>query len=181
MKIIITNPKRAAIFWGAALTVVIIGIISGVFIWEKNKNKISEENLENQPQIYETLTQIKDEKNPDLKEDAKSSMKAGDVLVIFPEGHLWSETEKISHLILKLKLKQEDADKLIMPETKKVKKTKEELEAMGNDGGEEYNEEIIRARKYRLKIEKLDFDPNAVWKAQPFPDKIFGEEMIEEK
>ena len=169
-KIIIADPKRAAIFAGIILTVVIAGIIGGVFFLEKNKTA-EENNPENQPQIYEALTQMKDEKNSDPVEDAKSSMKSGDVLAIFPEGHLWSETERISHLILKLKLKQEDADKLVQPSFAKA------------TAGEASEQEIVRARKYRLKIEKLDFDMKKIWTGggQPFQDKVFGEDMVEEK
>ena len=175
MKIVIADKKRFIFF----LTIIIItAIIGGVLAWEKYK--AVKEDPENQPQFYEALVQMTDEKRSDLEEDKISSLKAGDVLVIFPEGHLWSETEKVSYLILKLKLKQEDADKLTMAETKPSSSA--DGENKNNENGET-QEGIIRARKYRLKIEKLDFDLKKLWTGggQPFQDKVFGEEMVEEK
>ena len=68
---------------------------------------------------YEALVAVTDQKNSDPVEDAKSSLKAGDVLVILPEGHSWSDTEKISYLILKINLTEDQAQKLLQPEQRK--------------------------------------------------------------
>lgn len=192
MKIIIANPKRAAIFWGTVLIITIAGIIAGAFFWEKNKT--AKEDPENPLQVYEALTQMRDESASsadDSIEDAKNSFKTGDVLAIFPEGHPWSETERISYLILKLKLKQEDADKLVLPETKPASKKEKPADASGEASSDAEaladkmasEAEIIRARKYRLKIEKLDFDLKKIQTGggQPFWDRVFGEEMVDEK
>jgi hypothetical protein len=141
---------------------------------------------ENKVQVYEALVSVIDEKSSDPVEDAKSSMKRGDVLVIFPEGHSWSETEKTSYLILKIRLKKSEADELVQPEIKSVSKRVAEGGA-GKSGGlfsaknkTVMQKEIIRPRKYRLKIEELNFDLQKMQTGggQPFPDKIFDDSLI---
>jgi hypothetical protein len=183
MNFIITNPKKFYIFWGTVAIIIIAVIVGGIFAWKKYK--AGKENPENHPQIYEALVQVVDEKNSDPEEDKKSSMKKGDVLVIFPEGHTWSETERISYLILKINLKKEDADKLMQPVTKKIKTEKPALPADGDENGKptDTDEEIVSPRKYRLKIEKLDFDLEKIWagEGQPYPDKIFDKSLIQKK
>ena len=96
------------------------------------------------------------------------------MIVIFPAGHQWSQTERISYLILNLRITDQEAQELTQPQTK----------ASGSPTAEEPGgpqEETVRARAYRLKIETLHFDPNTLWKAQPFPDRIFDDTLIEKK
>jgi hypothetical protein len=69
---------------------------------------------------YELLVAVTDQKASDPAEDLRSALKTGDVMVILPEGHRWSETEKTSYLILKMKLNEEQVLKLTQPETRKV-------------------------------------------------------------
>lgn len=116
--------------------------------------------------IYEALTEIRGEE-------------AGDVIAILPKGHQWSDTEKNSYLILKLKLRPLEAAKLTQPETKEVER--EERGEEGEMGGRGETEKMGRARAYRLKIETLRFNPDELWKGQPYEDKIFDKKLIGKK
>jgi hypothetical protein len=139
---------------------------------------------EKQGKVYEALVMPKDQTNPDPKEDARSSLKAGDVIGIFPEGHVWSDTERQSYLLLKLTLSDSEVQELTQPQTKPSgSPTSEESGGPPSDAkalaGKQ--EETVRARAYRLKIETLQFDPNTIWKAQPFQGKVFEDKLIEKK
>jgi hypothetical protein len=175
----IENRKRTIAFAAAAILIV-GGIVWGIVALVKNKG--GEGDRGNQSQVYEALVAVTDQKSGDPAEDARANLKAGDVISIRPEGREWSETERISYLIIKLKLKKEDADKLTQAQTKEVK---EEKGVKGEEKGKEMGprQETVRARAYRLKIEKLDFDLQKFWEnqRQPYPDKIFDKGLIEKK
>lgn len=130
---------------------------------------------------YEALVAVTDQKASDPAEDLRSSLKAGDVMVVLPEGHQWSDTEKNSYLLIKMKLTEEQAQNLLAPEQKTVK---EEVPS-GPDGKKETRErqDTIRARAYRLKIESLGFDVQKFWEnpVQPYADKIFDWKLAEKK
>jgi 1-acyl-sn-glycerol-3-phosphate acyltransferase len=139
---------------------------------------------EKQKKVYEALVVPKDQTDPDPQEDTRSSLKAGDVMVIFPEGHAWSDTEKQSYLLLKLTLTDDEAQELTQPQTKPSgSPTSDQTAGPPSDAkalaGKQ--EETVRARAYRLKIETLQFDINTIWKAQPFSDKVFDDKLIEKK
>jgi ketol-acid reductoisomerase len=120
-------------------------------------------------------------------EDLRSSLKAGDVLVVLPEGHQWSDTEKTSYLLIKMKLTEEEAQKLMQAETKEVKSS------VGEDKKAELSDrqssalekrlETVRERAYRLKIETLGFDVQKFWEnnQQPFQDKVYDWKLAEKK
>jgi len=142
------------------------------------------------PRVYEALIMIKDQTSKDPAEDARSNLKAGDVIVIFPEGHSWSSTERISYLLLKLKLKPSDAAKLTEPETREIKEIDRNLLKLKETNGDKSKQkdmgprkETVRARAYRIKIEKLNFDIQKFWgdHTQPYLEKVFDKGMVEKK
>ncbi len=166
------NSKKSKIIILILVIMLLAAAIGGGVWWAKKKSAATrEKNLG----VYEAMVQVRDQKSDNPAEDARASLKAGDVIVIFPEGHPWSETERISSLILKLKITPEEAAELTAPQTKEVKN--------GNTGGrgETGERETIRARAYRLKIEKLKFDPEKISEGQPFQDKVFDENLIQKK
>lgn len=133
--------------------------------------------------IYEALVQPFNQNPYGDKIVDPSALETGDVIVIFPEGHVWSDSEKTSYLILKLKLSEKEANRLIEPVTKEVKRPKAEKaeDKTAEDMGT--MTETVRARKYRLQIETLGFDVNNFWQnpVQPYPNQIFGDELIQKK
>jgi hypothetical protein len=176
MPIVIENKKRLVIFISIA-ALVIAAIVWGIIKWTGGGGG-GPDDAQNQEGVYEALIMTVDEAPND--KNSPSALRPGDVMVIFPEGHSWSETERVSYLLLKLKLKKSDADKLVQAKTKKVQVR--DAEPTGENGqpmGPE--EETVLARQYRLKIEKLDFKASEIWKGQPYPDKIFDDGMIEKK
>lgn len=140
--------------------------------------------------IYEALIQVRSQNNSDPVEDAKNSLKAGDVLLVLPEGHNWSETERVSFLILKMNLTEDEARTLVSPQERKAvipkPKTDEEKkqaeERKKAEGGRPQTE-TVRARRYRIKLEELDknFDPNVLLERQPYLDKIYDWKIVEKK
>ncbi|MCX6765656.1 MAG: hypothetical protein NT136_01700 [Candidatus Moranbacteria bacterium] len=135
----------------------------------KNQEVINKTELDkDKAEIYEALVEVK-------------GGEAGDVIAVLPAGHEWSETEETSYLILKIKLTLEDAAKLTKPETKPS--SAEASAGKGNKNEREMRPptETIRARAYRLKIETLNFNPDEIWKGQPYADKIFDKDLIQKK
>jgi hypothetical protein len=97
------------------------------------------------------------------------------------------ETEKLSE--------KEAKERGILPEKYKVvseKQKQEEDEKRPAEGQEremlfskqeleQMLEVPVRARRYRIKIEELEFDLAKVREAQPFADQEFGWEIVERK
>jgi len=141
-------------------------------------------------QVYDALVQLKDEKNKDPEEDAKNSAKAGDVILVRETGKEWSNTEKISYLILKIELNEEQANKIVQAKSKKLSKkeaikegiiSKEAIKEMDREELKMVLKKDVLFREYRIKIEELEFDPMKVRNAQPFPDEVFDWGIVERK
>lgn len=162
------------------LVIIIIAAIFAAVIFAITAKVKEDKKPENQPQIYEALVNIVDEKASDPVEDARSSLKKGDVIAIFPEGHEWSDTEKNSYLIVKLKIKEKEMKELTVAKTRKVEGKKSEV-GQENSQMDKTEEETILARQYRLNLP--EFDTKKFWSdhQQPFADQLFGQEIIEEK
>jgi len=178
LKSLFTNKKKAAIALGA-LAVLAVGAYFG---WQYFKPK--------EYKIYEALIAVRSQFNSDPVEDAKNSLKAGDVLLTLPEGHNWSQTERVSYLILKMKLTEDQAQTLVAPEERKAVEPKPVTEEEKKQAaerkkaeGDRDRMETIRARRYRVKLEELDknFDPNILLEKQPYLDKIYDWKIVEKK
>ena len=65
--------------------------------------------------LYELLIKLGDNYHPDPEEDARGCYKHGAVVVIRPSGHLWSETERNSFLIVQVYLTEEERTALTRP------------------------------------------------------------------
>jgi hypothetical protein len=156
------------------ITIVVVAvIIGGIFGWKKYKNYKA--GKEQSMSVWEALVMPADQKASDPVEDARASLKAGDVIAIFPEGHPWSDTEKTSYLIVKIKTTQENAQKLLQPVTKEIKNNAKNPDR--KDMGPEM--EAVRARKYKLDVKIPPV--NDIMKGQPYADKVFDEGIIREK
>lgn len=139
---------------------------------------------------YEVAVMVRSQNNPDPIEDARSSLKSGDVLAVKEVGHQWSDLEKISYLIIKMDLNRSQAVKIKAPEYRKTKYANLSSENMAGlnarlkEGGlKEVPREIIRARIYRINMEKYfkDFEPLILLRKQPFQDKIYDWSIAEKK
>ncbi len=171
MPIKIVDKKRFMILIAIASAMIGILIFFGVKLFSSESG-----NGKQEERIYEALIQPFDQESDSSNNENDTSLKKGDVIVIFPEGHPWSESEKTSYLILKLKLIEDDANKLVEAET-------EEIQGKESEEGRAMERRTIRARKYRIKIESLNFDLQKFWEnpVQPYPDKVFDSGIIEEK
>lgn len=151
---------------GEAIFLLLIVALGGFFSWKKyqtEKNPVS---------VYEVAVVIRDQISVNPDEDRASSLKRGDAIAVRPENHQWSETEKISYLILKIRMKQKLAEDLLMPEEKMTDKR--------NEQGEKIKETIV-ARAYKIDLEKIGFSGDQVISGQPFSDKIFSEDIVMKK
>jgi hypothetical protein len=158
MPIRIVNKKRFAImlvFFFALIATVAFSIFK--FFLEDKKNKVEE----NPAVVWEAMIQTKGQDKYENEEDRKTYFENGDVMVIFPAGHPWSSGEK-GETIIKLKIKKEEADKLMESVT----------EEKGEDGEKKPERETVRLRKYRIDLDEIDLEK---------PDKIYDEGVIEEK
>lgn len=181
------NPKKVVIFLLILALIVVAGWLVKKYVF-KNKPK----------EVYDVAVMVREQKSSDPKEDARSSLKIGDVLLAKKSGHQWSRTEKISYLILKMDLTPEQFQKLTEPVTKKLTKDEKAKEMEQFKQGREnipeeeikrFKEELAQRRetvvmrKYRIKMEKYfpDFKPNDLIKGQPFDGEVFDWKIVEKK
>lgn len=156
----IENKKRFLLFILAIAAI----LIAAVFGWKKYQ--AGKNNPENQPQVFEAMIQTKGQGEYKTDEDKKTFFENGDVLVIFPEGHVWSNGEK-GETIIKLKVTKEEADRLMESEMRKSSEV-----GLRKDGEGEPQEETVRLRKYKVDLDDIDIDE---------PEKVYGSGVIEEK
>ena len=118
--------------------------------------------------VYEALVNTIEQKTADPVEDARNSLKIGDVIAVFPAGHAWSDTEKNSYLIVKMGITAEEAAKLTQPKTKEAENLKGQSE-------------IVLIRQYKLDLPKFDIEKFWSTHKQPFAKKLFFNDIIKEK
>lgn len=150
----------------AIIIAIIFVIVSGIFLYKKYHTP-----KEDTRSVYEALVQVVDQKSGNPDEDKSSSLKKGDVIAVFPAEHPWTDTEKTSYLIVKIKLDENDVKKLTEPVMDEPKKDKD---------GNEMPPETTRARKYTLDIDVPTVN-EIMTKGQPYKDKVFDKGIIEEK
>ncbi len=182
IKTIVSDKRIPLKLLVAVLAVLVIG--GGVFFAIKhfnysknravnNSDKVIKDENNQEKKVYEILVAVRNQYNPDPEEDKKTSMKKGYVLGVYDDGHKWSETEKKSYLILKIKLTKTEKEKLIQPITEETSR---------KEDSSEKDEKIIALRKYKIDLNKIGFsNPKVLIKEQPFlPDKIFDWSIVEE-
>ena len=177
--------KKAAVF-GIILVILAVGVyFAATKIFKPAPKK-----------VYEVAVVVRSQNNPDPEEDRRTSLKAGDVLVVQDEGHNWSRTERISYLILKMNLTEDQKIKLTAPQEKEIKfrdlpeeekKRIEEEKKRAKEEGREYREEphreTLRARAYRINLKKYfpEFKPTDLLSGQPYLDKVYDWGIVEKK
>ena len=169
-------------YWRLILFVlVIVGLIYAIG-WSVNKFILKGKWGSGETKTYQILVAVYDEKNSNPIEDKKSSMKKGYVIGVYGESHEWSDTEKFSYLILKIKLNEKEAQKIVEPVEKEIDKktlSEEQKKMMKEEKNPEVQKEVVAARKYKIDLEKIGFsDPNSLLKGQPFEGRVFGWEVV---
>lgn len=151
-------------------------VLGGILIFQKGGIDLSAKKEQGDQasgrQTYEAMVVIRDQINPDPEEDRKNSLKRGDVIIVRPEGHEWSGTEYKSYLLVKMELTEKDLEKLLVPLEGEIGKDEKTGEA---------KKETVIARRYKIDLDKIGFAGSQVISGQPLKDKVFGEEIIEEK
>jgi hypothetical protein len=171
--------SKKLIVWKKIIIVFLVLLIVIGAYW------VSKKIFKNEPkQIYQAAIMVRDQENSDPAEDRRTSLKSGDVLMVADENHKWSNTEKISYLILKMNLTESQKNKLTQPEEREKEKnelTEEEKKIMEENENFETSKELIRIRQYRIKIEDFDFEPLDLLKGQPFLEEIYDWKIVEKK
>lgn len=138
---------------------------------------------------YEVAIAVRDQFSSDPAEDAKSSLKTGDVLVIQDDGHDWSKTEEISYLIIKMNLTEGQKQKLTAPDEREIEfdeLSAEEQQRINDEkkrakeAGEEYREEprkeTLRVRAYGIDMKNFTdkgFKSLDLLSSQPFRNEVY--------
>lgn len=176
----IDYKKLSLLIGGAVLTG---GLIWGGVYLFRSMNKA-------EYKIYDAAVQLRDGKNADPEEDAKNSAKRGDVILVREAGREWSDTEKISYLIIKIKLNQEQAQKITQAKTKKLSKKEainkgvvndEILENIGKEELEQMLTENVLFREYRINFDKLGLDLEKIQNEGIIPEEEFNWKVVEKK
>jgi len=156
------SRKRLVI--SGSLLIILAALIFGIKYYRYNQ--------QNPYGVWETLVVLRSQ-NSGLSpaEDAKTSLKRGDVIAVQPEHHAWSETEYKSYLLVKIEGRKDDVEKLLEPLT--------ENSNQKNNGTMDQN--IIRARKYAVDMDKVGFSGDQVVSGQPVENRIFKIDVIKEK
>ena len=150
-----------------------------MFFKLSDKNKKSDNG---EKKVYEILVSVRDEISSDPDQDKKSSMKKGYVIGVYNEGQKWSDTERISYLILKISLTSGQKEDLVSPIEKEIDldELSEEERKILEERGEKSKTEVMGARKYKIDLEEVGFnDPSSLLKGQPFQDNVFDWSVVE--
>lgn len=175
-------------YWRLVIFIlVVLGLIAGL-VWGglklfggKNKSEIK---------VYDAAIQLRDRTNADPVEDARSSAKKGDVILVRETGREWSDTEKVSYLIIKIKLNSEQAQKIVQTKTKNISKEEakekgkisdEMLKDMKKEELKSLLEEDILFREYYVDIDKLGLDLGKVQSEKKIPDEEFDWKIVKKK
>lgn len=106
---------------------------------------------------YDVMIKIGDNHHRDPEEDARACLKHGDVVLVRPAGHIWSETERNSYLIIQLNLTEEQVRNLT--QAKKVDTGK--LSPSGRP-----IMKTLKARVKRINLAKLGLDKQNISKVE---------------
>ncbi|MBN2831568.1 MAG: DUF2341 domain-containing protein [Candidatus Omnitrophica bacterium] len=139
---------------------------------ETIEGKIKEEDLQalieakERPgtELYDIVIKLGDNVSANAQEDSRACYKEGDIVVVRPAGHVWSETERASFLIVQAYLTAGEAAKLTMPyriDTGRVDESGRPIM------------ETLRRRAKRIDLSKLGFSKGL--------QVLSAEELIEEK
>ncbi len=169
--------------------IIIFVIISGISLFKKFYKPVPKS-------IYEVLVMTRSQKNSNPAEDLRTSLKAGDVIVVVKEGHKWSATEKRGYLILKMNLTEKQAQKLLQPDERELKESElseEEKKMIAEEKKRakqekrkyipEPRKKTIRPRLYYIDLAKYfpDFKANDTLNGQPYLDKIYDWSIVRKK
>ncbi len=120
--------------------------------------------------LYDVVIKLNDNTlSDDFIKDSRGSFKAGDVIMIVPAGHTWTETEKNSFLIVQMFLTKEETVKLTMPST----------------SGDAKKRFFVK-RKYKFDLEKLEPEKKGRRKniekiESSLQGKTWGEVVVEKR
>lgn len=167
MAVQIVDKKRFALLIGVVVALIAALVFFGIRISKKGGKIQSQETAA----VFEAMIETKGQDKYETDEDKRTFLENGDVMVIFPEGHPWTEAER-GELIIKLKITPELARQL----------TQSERREENSDGDAKLKKsEIIRLRQYRVKLETLGFEPQISNEEQSFSGKVFEGDLIEKK
>jgi len=131
-------------------------------------------------QSYDILVKLGDNHSLDPEEDARACYKEGDIVVVKPTGHKWSDTERNSFLIVQVYLSEEEARQLTAPKVIDTGKK--------NKYGRPIKE-IVKVRSRHIDLKKFGLSKEVKEKRSEKIDEIrsilkdnpLAPELIEEK
>ena len=158
-------------------------------------------------QIYQVVVTAVDQYNPDPVDDRRDSLKKGDVLAVHNEDYQFSQSELTGYLILKMKLNEDHAAKLIMQDGEglsegeiqealaiKIAELEERAAIFGQTVTAEQIAieeeklrnliEITRARLYFIDLSQKefeDFEADDLLAGQPFTKKVYSWGIVRKK
>ncbi len=109
-------------------------------------NKLLQKGKRLGTKLYDVVIKVGDNTNPSSLDNDRGSYKHGDVVIIKPTGHQWTETEKNSFLIIQLYLRDSELHQLLRPKTRLTGRTDKE----GN-----WLRETVGRRSEKIDLEKL--------------------------
>ncbi len=167
------NPRKIIIF-SAIIAVVLVGF----FIKNWTKDDVPRT-------LYQVAIVLNGQQLSDPAEDMRSSLKAGDVLLIQRGEHRWSSIEKASYLMLKMELSEEEKQKLLKSNTRfltddevntRVPSSSDMTDEQRQELFDQYKNqpEVLRLRAYQINIEKVDRSAEGL-------EKIYNWKIVKEK
>lgn len=131
-------------------------------------------------QAYDILVKLGDNHNLDPEEDARACYKEGDIIVVKPAGHKWSDNERNSFLIVQVYLSEEEARQLTAPKVINTGKKNKDGRPI---------KEIVRIRSRYIDLKKFGLSKEMKEKRSEkiheirsiFKDNPLAPELIEEK
>ena len=163
----------------------LIIVVTSLIVMRINYNKT------NPYAVWEVMVVLRSqESGASPEEDAKTSLKRGDVIAVQAPGHAWSETEYKSYLLVKIEGRKQEVDRLLQPlvGTQFIASGNKEQDVIKQGainraptGDSQNQQQTIRARKFAVDMDKIDFKGDQVISGQPVEGKVFRVDVIREK
>lgn len=175
--------KKTVVICGAAVLAAVFSVVVFLLLRMGADRREKAEAI-----VFEAMVQTKGQDEYETPEDKAAFFENGDVIVIFPEGHKWTDSER-EKLIVKIKISENQANQLMESEVAEIDREKagsssEEKEEEKPDKKLpiiEHQRKIIRMRKRRINLGDIGWNSKKPISEQNYGNKVFDERIIEEK
>lgn len=150
--------------------------IAVIFFWKTRENRREKSDKI----IYEAMVQTQGRDKYETVEERSTFLENGDVVVIYPEGHSWTDSER-EKLIIKLEITAQQAQSLMEADVTETEDTKAKQDSAQALSFIAKRKKVNALRKYRIKLKDIGWNSQKTLQEQKIDGDIFNASVIEEK